>query len=146
MSLGGNLLSSVSGKNVHGKKTVKQCDETSTTDELTKVAQAFLDVFLYSSPSLKLCQGMKLKAFPSWLSRLFKNLALVLLWCGFDSWPRNFCMLWTGKKQKQKQKQKQRSSCCGSVGSAASWKHWVEGVIPGPAQWLRSLWRCGFHP
>ena len=27
-----------------------------------------------------------------------KDLALLLLWCRFDHWPRNFCMLWAWPK------------------------------------------------
>ena len=28
---------------------------------------------------------------------------------------------------------------CDIMGSAASWEHWNEGLIPGPAQWVRDL-------
>ena len=32
-----------------------------------------------------------------------------------------------------------RSSCCGAVGSAASWECWDVGLIPGLAQWVKDL-------
>ena len=30
-----------------------------------------------------------------------KGLVLSLLWCGFDLWPRNFCMPWVWPKKKE---------------------------------------------
>ena len=29
-----------------------------------------------------------------------------LLWCGFDPYPENFCMLWMWQKKKKKKKEK----------------------------------------
>jgi len=34
---------------------------------------------------------------------------VLLLWCGFHSWPRNFCMMWVQPKKKKK------SSCGDAV-------------------------------
>ena len=33
-----------------------------------------------------------------------------LLWCEFDPWPRNFHMLWAGKKEKRKKRKKQNNN------------------------------------
>ena len=46
------------------------------------------------------------------MAQWVKDLALsllwfrLLLWCQFDSWPRNFHMLWTQLKKKKKKKKK----------------------------------------
>ena len=43
-----------------------------------------------------------------WVAQQVKDPALsllwlwLLLWCEFDSWPRNFCMMWAGPKEKKK--------------------------------------------
>ena len=54
----------------------------------------------------------------------------LLLWLGFDPWPRNFCMLQAG--QKKKKKKKIRSSHCGAVETNPSRNHEVVGSIPWP--------------
>ena len=38
---------------------------------------------------------------------VFKDLALSLLWCRFDCWPRNFCMLWAQPPSKKKKKKRE---------------------------------------
>ena len=37
---------------------------------------------------------------------VIKDSALLLLWLGFNPWPRNFCIMWVWPKKKKKKKKK----------------------------------------
>ena len=75
-----------------------------------------LGVFTSGSPSppVVLNPGFTMEAFmellkdvDAWnslVAQWVKELALSLLWCGFDLWPRNFCMPQAWPKEKRKKK------------------------------------------
>ena len=43
-----------------------------------------------------------------------KDLGLLLLWCGFDPWPGNFCILWVRPKTKNSVNILAKSLVCAS--------------------------------
>ena len=65
--------------------------------------------------------------------QLVKDLVSALWWCGFDPWPRNFCMPCCGQKEKR------------GVPIVAQWLtnltgiHEDAGSTPGLAPWVKCL-------
>ena len=79
-----------------------------------------------------------------WLSGLRSPLPLLclgsLLSCGFDLWPRNFCMLQVWPKKRNKRKKRITwSSHCGSAVIRLTSIHEDTGSTPGLAQWVGDL-------
>ena len=77
------------------------------------------------------------------MAQWVKDLALSLLWRGFDPWPGNFRIPWAWPKQTNKQKnllikkikkKKRGSSSFGTAEMNLTSIHEDQGLIPGPAQ------------
>ena len=65
----------------------------------------------------------------------------LLLWCEFDRWPGNFCILQAWPKILKTKKIKRSSPCGLAVMNPAS-IHEDLGLIPSLALWIKRIWLC----
>ena len=69
-----------------------------------------------------------------------------LLWCGFDSWPRNFCLLWVQpEKEKKKGKRKKKMSVQMNQPRKGTFNNGVNAKTMGEVGGVCSLKMCLFQ-